>query len=209
MARRRPAEPSGRLPGALNGAGTPPTFGIPATLMLAAPAVPQGAPSTVSSVAPWPSMPRDPVPVRVRPGVGRSACPDAGIRNPLGPMARPAVHTSLPGCPHVVGHLAVDAILRNRSWLPWSRLRQSLYRSSLQNPRLPGSPARRAPPDRRTRQTASGFSCPWGCIHLPVRLASARRRTQPPSPSCPLGRWTDRSGHGRRRERPARPEPVA
>ena len=128
---------------------------------------------------------------------------------PPEPMARPAAHTPLPGCSHVVGHLAVDAILRNRSWLPRSRLRQSLHRSSLQNPRLPGSPARRAPPDRRTRQTASGFPCPWGCIHLPVRLASARRRTQPPSPSCPLGRWTDRSGHGRRRERPARPEPVA
>ena len=73
----------------------------------------------------------------------------------------------------------------------------------------PGSPARRAPPDRRTRQTAGGFPRPWRRRHSPVRPASARRRAQPPSLGYPLRDCADRSGHGRRRGRPPRPESAA
>ena len=197
----RPAEPSGRLPGALNGADAlhPHSAFRQRSCLRPRPSPPPRCPARRRGLR----CPGRPVPVRACPGVGRSARSDAGIRSLPEPMARPAAHTLLPGCPRAVGRLAAGAVLRNRLWPPWSRLRQSLHRSSLQNPGLAGSPARQTPPNRQL------VPMPMGA-HTLARPASFPAAAPPTA----VARLLVYGLRGRERPReasraPARPEPAA
>ena len=182
----RPAEPSGRLPSALNGADIlhPHSAFRQRSCLRPRPSRP---PPTVSGAAPRPSMLRAP-----RTGSGPPRCRPQCVpryRDPQLPEAhgKAGGAHALAGMPACRGRLAAGAVLRNCPWPPWSRLRQGLHRLSLQNPRLPriaGAPNPTEPP---AGSHAHGGACTRPSGRLPRGGApNCRRQT--------TRLWTARTG---------------